>query len=715
MEEMRSIGAPEMKVIGAPLNGSYSIPEGGIPESDLSEEVQEAIDAVSGKQDALVSGTNIKTINNESVLGSGNIAITGETYVIDNEPTAGSSNLVKSGGVAAEVVWDVTAKNDDATFASLSALLSDADLATLIPTSVRKGGMQIRFVQNSDNKYVQFRYMPSDAATVATFTNVANWQGVDETPTAWSQNLVTSGGVYKEFVNRLGKVYDKTKSYFTMELNAGICDIRGFWNNTNIKNETPGTCTIDWGDGTPVVSVVNDDSFKHNYVAAGIYEICISGLTGITNNLFLRSTFLYRDVKFGNTFVNTGTYYMLNDTSGINSVEFFSTTPLTWGTSNPINIMNNVSKIIVPNEALFKYLKDWYFNGITTNKDCLTKKIVPKDEVEYIYKDIVVTVGTGGDFTSINDAIQSLSTLYPTYKEGGIKAVIKILTGTTISEQIYVDGLDLSWISIEYEGYNPESLTYDNVAESIADGTIVFDTTTGYNSVAVNASSWAGVTHDTRGDVCLFRAENGGRLPIINCVFKLTTPNSSYPACGCLCNRGSEAVIKTLCGFIGFQDGVISNNESSITIREGITLNCSRWGCHARHNGEVSARSVIATGCATNTTLSAEYGAAVADRVADIDVREAYLGGNVAIRCNNVSRVCARAAHVLSGGVADGYLVEATYSGKINASGMTFSNITGNMFKVQNAGWIDAFAVTNKTYSVSALNAIDGNNGIIWG
>jgi len=32
---------------------------------------------VSGKQDALVSGTNIKTINNESLLGSGNIVIGG--------------------------------------------------------------------------------------------------------------------------------------------------------------------------------------------------------------------------------------------------------------------------------------------------------------------------------------------------------------------------------------------------------------------------------------------------------------------------------------------------------------------------------------------------------------------------------------------------------------------------------------------------------------
>lgn len=43
-----------------------------------SGEVQSMIDeAVSGKQDTLISGANIKTINNESILGSGNITIQG--------------------------------------------------------------------------------------------------------------------------------------------------------------------------------------------------------------------------------------------------------------------------------------------------------------------------------------------------------------------------------------------------------------------------------------------------------------------------------------------------------------------------------------------------------------------------------------------------------------------------------------------------------------
>ena len=43
--------------------------------------------AVNAKQDALVSGTNIKTINNESILGSGNISISGGTSSIILEGT----------------------------------------------------------------------------------------------------------------------------------------------------------------------------------------------------------------------------------------------------------------------------------------------------------------------------------------------------------------------------------------------------------------------------------------------------------------------------------------------------------------------------------------------------------------------------------------------------------------------------------------------------
>ena len=43
--------------------------------TDLSEEVANLETAVAGKQDTLVSGTNIKTVNSNSLLGSGNVSI----------------------------------------------------------------------------------------------------------------------------------------------------------------------------------------------------------------------------------------------------------------------------------------------------------------------------------------------------------------------------------------------------------------------------------------------------------------------------------------------------------------------------------------------------------------------------------------------------------------------------------------------------------------
>jgi hypothetical protein len=108
----------------------------------------------------------------------------------------------KTTGLATEqeIIYDISARNGGVIFESLSALLSSSNLSTLIPTSVRCGGMSIRFIQsfapNSDNKYVQYRLM-SDTFN----TTVANWQGVDDEPTAGSDNLVKSGGVFTDIIN----------------------------------------------------------------------------------------------------------------------------------------------------------------------------------------------------------------------------------------------------------------------------------------------------------------------------------------------------------------------------------------------------------------------------------------------------------------------------------------------------------------------------------
>ena len=71
--------------------------------------------------------------------------------------------------IAKRGIYDVSANNGGAVFESLSALLNNTNLNTLIPTSVRCGGMTIRFIQgsvpNSDNKYVQYRLMANTFST----------------------------------------------------------------------------------------------------------------------------------------------------------------------------------------------------------------------------------------------------------------------------------------------------------------------------------------------------------------------------------------------------------------------------------------------------------------------------------------------------------------------------------------------------------------------
>lgn len=115
-------------------------------------------------------------------------------------------------------VYDVSAHNNDAVFESLQTLLSSSNLSTLIPPSVRHGGMMIRFIQgseqNSGNKYVQYRLMAN-----AFSTKEVDWQGIDNEPTTESENLVKSGGVKNAIKDTLPKS--------TLEEGIYICNNEG--------------------------------------------------------------------------------------------------------------------------------------------------------------------------------------------------------------------------------------------------------------------------------------------------------------------------------------------------------------------------------------------------------------------------------------------------------------------------------------------------------
>ena len=112
--------------------------------------------------------------------------------ITDAVPTASSVKPVQSGGTLDSIIkhgsaFDLSAYNSGTTYADLTAALTALNS---LPSTFKKGGMSFKYVQTSDNKYVQARLMAQNFTTDTT-----QWQGVDDEPTAGSDNLVKSGGV----------------------------------------------------------------------------------------------------------------------------------------------------------------------------------------------------------------------------------------------------------------------------------------------------------------------------------------------------------------------------------------------------------------------------------------------------------------------------------------------------------------------------------------
>lgn len=84
--------------------------------------------------------------------------------------------------------------------------------------------------------------------------------------------------------------------------------------------------------------------------------------------------------------------------------------------------------------------------------------------------DVTVTVGSSGkDFTNINDALEYLTINYQTtYIKEGISAVVLLAEDFTIQEQVLIEDIDLSWITIMSEA---SANDYDITA--IEEGTVV--------------------------------------------------------------------------------------------------------------------------------------------------------------------------------------------------------------------------------------------------
>ncbi len=110
--------------------GEYltEIPSEYITETELNS-------SISGKQDVLISGTNIKTINGNSLLGEGNIEIQGGGSGISDAPNDGKKYVRQNQNWVEETVIDTSSfakKSEIPT--NVSQLTNDSGYLTSIPT-----------------------------------------------------------------------------------------------------------------------------------------------------------------------------------------------------------------------------------------------------------------------------------------------------------------------------------------------------------------------------------------------------------------------------------------------------------------------------------------------------------------------------------------------------------------------------------------------------
>lgn len=145
------------------------------------------------------------------VVADGEVALLKYDSSWTKEAT-GIASQAKLTKLESEAIYDVSAHNNNAVFESLQSLLSSSDLDSLIPTSIRCGGMSIRFI-NSYNKYVQYRYIGIETTgNPNPFLDNANWKCIDSTIIFESTEVKAS--ILPNELNKWGKIKSLTINSF---------------------------------------------------------------------------------------------------------------------------------------------------------------------------------------------------------------------------------------------------------------------------------------------------------------------------------------------------------------------------------------------------------------------------------------------------------------------------------------------------------------------
>ncbi len=112
----------------------------------ISTATQTALDS---KQDILVSGTNIKTVNNTSILGSGNISVQPTLSSGSNIKTINSESILGSGDISVQPVLVGSGTGQNIKTINSNSILGDGNINLQVPLVGSGAGQNIKTINNS--------------------------------------------------------------------------------------------------------------------------------------------------------------------------------------------------------------------------------------------------------------------------------------------------------------------------------------------------------------------------------------------------------------------------------------------------------------------------------------------------------------------------------------------------------------------------------------
>lgn len=285
--------------------------------------------------------------------------------------------------------------------------------------------------------------------------------------------------------------------------------------------------------------------------------------------------------------------------------------------------------------------------------------------VDFTSIPVLVTVGSGGDYPSVNAALAAVSKRFlRQYQSEGLTVEVRLKSGFTMSEQVIVERQDLSWITITSE------------AASVP---------------ATVVASPVRASENDAGSACLFAGRHNAKPPRIGALFRYTSQITNSDIGGIGVYWGSSVEILPGCG--------VQNSQTGLQVLYGSSAVSSPSGMRSAAAIERGANFEDTSGRAVDV----QYGSFV--ELPRVDVSNSGRSGADAIYINWASRADIRQGKAVGCAAPDYAAIRVRDGSVVCARETDVSGSFGHGYYASHASVLDARAEG----SVGALNcAQDG-------